>query len=446
MKPENIKKIEDLEAEVDKIFLMKDRGIVRIVCATVIANRMNLEAVWLLLVAPSSGGKTEMISALNGLTDIIFPISDLTVNTFASGQYKPGQETSLLFKVNNGIFTFKDFTSVLSKNKDARKEIMGQLREIYDGEYVKRTGNGKDVKWRGKVGAIAGATEVLYRHLEEMSAMGDRFIMYNIEQPDRLAVARKALKNANDMKEKRVHIADCFSSYLRYIIDNLDEDDIKIDEKIQEELLHVADFATRVRSAVLTDFKTGLVDFVPSKEMPMRMTQQLSNLASAFIAMRRAEPGSDSNSNDLTTHEAKILYKTALDSIPRTRRDTLYPLAKYMGGVHTVGLAQELDLPTASTRKYLEQLGALKVCSRQRQSGPQGDLWKIDEKYRKILTKIKDIKPVDRILLGTRVGQDEDPDQAWENSKEPYQEEYEPYDEDSKTHQLATKFDGKVIK
>lgn len=449
MKPEEIKTIEALEAEVDKVFLMKDRGIVRVVCATVIANRMNLEAVWLLLVAPSSGGKTEMISALNGLKDIIHPVSDLTVNTFASGQQKAGQETSLLFKINNGILTFKDFTSVLSKNKDARKEIMSQLREIYDGEYTKRTGTGKDIKWRGKSGAIAGSTEVVYRHLEELSAMGDRFIMYNIEQPDRRKVAKRALQNAHKIKDQREHLQACFAHYIRYIIEHLDEEEIKISEEIQDDLLDVADFSTQVRSAVINDFKTGIVEFVPSKEMPMRMTQQLSNLASAFIAMRRAEPNSQSHTNKLTELEAKILYKTALDSIPRTRRDALYPLAEYLGGVHTVGLAQHLNLPTASTRKYLEQLSALNICKRQRDSGPQGDLWKIEEKYRPILVKIKDIKTIDKVMIGVPE-EEEGADAAWEASKTPpppeQKEEYEEYDPDDPLHQTADIFGGKVIK
>jgi len=129
---------------------------------------------------------------------------------------------------------FKDFTSILSKNPEARTEIMAQLREIYDGEYTKRTGTGDDIVWHGKVGAIAGSTEAVYKHLEDLSAMGDRFIMYNIEQPDRLQVARRALENARDIHEKRDAVKSATKSYIEHVLERVDNntDEISIsDEK-----------------------------------------------------------------------------------------------------------------------------------------------------------------------------------------------------------------------
>lgn len=395
-----------LEAEAEKIFLLKDKGLVKMVVATVIANRMDLDPVWLMLIAPPSGGKTEMITGISGL-DFVFPISDLTVNTFASGQKKTGKETSLLLKINNGIMAFKDFTSVLSKNKDAKKEIMGQLREIFDGEYVKRTGTGDDITWRGKVGAIAGATEVVYRHLEEMSAMGDRFIMYNIEQPDRLEVARRALDNTAGIHEKREHLKSCFKAFIEHVITYVEghpDEEITLSEETKEDLLQVADFATSVRSAVMTDFKTGMVDFVPKAEMPMRVTSQLYTLAAGFIAINRANPyikeGNPAFSGQLAESEKRLLYKTAFDSIPRTRRDVIIPLAKYTAGISTAGLATYLGLPSESAKKYLQQINALGICKREKKGGKQGDMWKMDERYRQIMKKVQEFEVVDGVLLG----------------------------------------------
>lgn len=407
LKPDEIVSIELLEKEVEKVFLLKDKGLVRMVVATIIANRMPLDPVWLLLIAPPSSGKTEMIASISGL-DFVFPISDLTVNTFASGQKKMGKETSLLLKINNGIMAFKDFTSVLSKNKDAKKEIMGQLREIFDGEYVKRTGTGDDITWRGKVGAIAGCTEIIYRHIEEMSAMGDRFIMYSIEQPDRKEVSRRALANQNEMQEKREHIKACFTFFINHVISKLDTDEFILNAEVQEQLLDVADFATRVRSAVLTDFKSGLVDFVPKAEMPMRVAGQLYTLGAAFIAINRASPhirpNSPAHAGQLTKQEERLLFKTAFDSIPRTRRDAIIPLVKYKQGISTAGLATYLDLPTPSVGKYLAQVNALGICTRIKKGGSQGDTWKIKEEYRQIMLQIEDIEVVDKILIADVVG------------------------------------------
>ena len=362
---------------------------------------------------------TEFISAISGL-EFVFPISDLTPNTFASGQKKAGKETSLLLKMNNGIMAFKDFTSLLSKNKDAKKEIMGQLREIYDGEYVKRVGTGDDIMWRGKIGAIAGSTEAVYRHLEEMSAMGDRFVMYNIKQPDRLAVARRAMDNSFNMQEKRDYLRKCFEAYITYVIKNLDEEQVILDEKLKDDMLVVADFATRVRSAVMTDFKTGLVDFVPSAEMPMRVTSQLITIASALASMRRVDPTQAQGKHAIISdEEKKLLYKIAFDSIPRTRRDALYPMAQYKGGITTAGLATRLDLPTPSVSKYLAQLNALGICKRKKKSGGQGDEWHLKDEYRKILVELENIKILDEQLIG-EVSEDDSPEGSWRNTEKEF--------------------------
>ena len=411
LKPEEINTIELLEKEVEKVLLLKDMGVVKMVVATIVANRMFLDPVWLLLVAPPSGGKTELIMAISGL-EFVFGISDLTVNTFASGQKKVGKETSLLLKINNGIMAFKDFTSILSKNREARGEIMKQLREIYDGEYIKRTGTGDDVTWRGKVGAIAGCTEIIYRYLEELSAMGDRFIMYNIEQPDRVEMSRRVLDNADDMNEKRDHLKKCFTYFITQIISRLDEEEITIEEGMKEELLEVADFATRARSAVLVDFKSGMVDFVPSPEMPARMTAQLYTLASAFVAINKTNPhlrpDHEANKGRLTDQEKKLLFKTAFDSIPKTRRNAIYPLAQYTGGVSTAGLATYLELPSESVRKYLAQVNALGICTRKKEGGKQGDMWMMKPKYREIMLKIEELKTYDGSLVGDESSNESD--------------------------------------
>ena len=110
-----ITRFSQLEAEFKKAFLIVDPGIIALLVDTVIANQMDMDPVWLFLVAPSSGGKSELITSINdievGGQKLVYPISDLTTNTFASGQKKKGKETSLLHKMPPGaLMTFKDFT------------------------------------------------------------------------------------------------------------------------------------------------------------------------------------------------------------------------------------------------------------------------------------------------------------------------------------------------
>lgn len=408
-KPEEITTIELLEEEFKKVLLLKDEGVVRMLIGTVIASRMNLDPLWLMLVAAPSSGKTELIMTLEKISFVHF-ISDLTVNAFASGMKRAGKETSLLFKIQNGVMAMKDFTSILGKNKETRGQILAQMREIFDGEYDKKTGTGDDIKWKGKICAIAGATEAIYQHLQEFAIMGDRFIMYNIIAPDRKEVLRRALKNAHDMSEKREHLKSCVQFYIEYVLRYIEEhensEDIALADETENDLIDIADLAAKARSAVGKDFKTGLVDFVPTPEVATRIMIQLHGFASAFIAMNRAAPdvaGMKANplaqSGKLTDFEKYLLYKTAFDSIPRTRRDVLLLLAKYMGGVSTKGAATMIGLPSESVKKYLSEVSALKVCVRIPNAGPNGDTWKIHDEYRKLILKLEKIDVVNDMLV-----------------------------------------------
>ena len=74
----------ELKAIIDKWMLIVDPGVVKLLCATIFANTLNTDPVWLFLVAPSSGGKTELLNGLLKNPDCYF-LSQLTPNTLLSG-------------------------------------------------------------------------------------------------------------------------------------------------------------------------------------------------------------------------------------------------------------------------------------------------------------------------------------------------------------------------
>ena len=75
----------ELEAIIEKWLLIKDKGLLRILLSSVIANKLQADPVWLLIVAAPGGTKTELIRGLN-LIEGVYPISDLTPQTFLSGE------------------------------------------------------------------------------------------------------------------------------------------------------------------------------------------------------------------------------------------------------------------------------------------------------------------------------------------------------------------------
>jgi len=378
---------------------------------------------------------SELITALNdielGGQKLIYPISDLTTNTFASGQKKKGKETSLLHKMPPGaIMTFKDFTSMLSKNREARAEILGQLREIYDKEYTKRTGTGDDITWRGKVGAIAGATEIVYDYQEDFSAMGDRFVMYSMIQPNRRELLDFVMKNREDKtfnkEAMRQHLRACTKSYIEFILKNLKEELTQLSEETKNDIIEVADFCTLVRSGVVIDKRKGLVEFVPAVEMPTRMIDQLLAIASATLARKITEPlsggpNSPHNKGQLTQSERDVLYKIAFDSIPLKRRMALKKLAQYIGGITTKGLAMSINYQTPVVQGWLSQLNGLGVCTRESKGGNQGDVWILNQKYRAIMIKFEKISVEEGTLDGDH--EDDDIEEAWKRKENADMEE-----------------------
>ena len=427
-----IKTYDELLREFNKFLLIEDKNILKVLMGTIIANQMPGDPNWIFIVSNSSGGKTEFLQSLYDIAiegkRLITPISDMTVNALASGQKKIGKETSLLHKVpRGGLLVFKDFTSMLSKNKEAKGEIFKQLREIYDGSYVKATGTGDNVEWKGKLGAIAGATEVIYEHQEEFSAMGDRFLMYSLIQPDRQKVLEFLISEERinaDREEERNHLKNCMTDYMNKIFKVMNTEKIELAPDIKKDICAVADFCTKVRSGVVVDDrKSDRIKFVPSPEMPMRMLHQLVQLAKSFAVMKRAEPAGELTPKGLLSlDETAVLYKIAFDSIPIKRRLALKLLTQYSHGATTKALAVALNYQSNVVGGWMAQLNGLGICTRDfKQRGNKGDFWQLKKEYQEIMVKFNHIE-VTNSALETEDEADvseDDIDEAW-NQKEEY--------------------------
>jgi len=381
--------IEKIESEINKVYLLIDKGIIRMVIATVLGNRLGLsdKPIWLLLLAGSSSGKGAIMSILDQVGPWLVSIDTLTTNTFASG-LKRDEEVSLLYKVNNGVLIFKDFTTLTAMNEEGLREIMGQLRMIYDGEFTKRTGNDNDVVWRGKVGIIAGGTIASQRKMRQFSEQGERFINYVINVADAKEMTRRAMDNQKDMKEKIDYLAEIVGKFINDKLLTVNKNELIIPEDIREAMIDVADFATRARSPVTMSKKDPtMVEFVGDREMPPRVAMMLANLAIALMVI--------CDEKELSPLNAKIIYKTALDSVPVERRIVLSLLAKYKNAT-TKALATQLNYPTITIRAWCNQLNALKMINRE--SGGSSDTWTLRKEYKETMVKYENIEEVNEEL------------------------------------------------
>lgn len=184
-------------------YFIEDDAPFLVTLATAVSNRMQGDPVWLLLVGPPSTIKSEYVRALGSEpSNLVWPLSTLTANTFISGQ---DVQSSLLPVLNGKIVTIKDLTTILEKSRDIRGEILSQLREIYDGFFSKATGN-SDAGYQNlkcRITIIAATTPIIDLYDSAMSLLGDRFVKIRVTAGDPGAVSRQATKAAGHEEEIR---------------------------------------------------------------------------------------------------------------------------------------------------------------------------------------------------------------------------------------------------
>lgn len=392
MEKENLT-IEEVEQAINDVYLLVDPGIIRIIIATVLGNRLKLsdKPIWLLILAGSSAGKSAALDIILKCGSWIIPVDTITTNTFASG-LKRDEETSLLHKANNGILVFKDFTTITSMNEEGLREIMGQLRAIYDGSFNKKTGNNVDVDWQGKIGVIAGGTGAAARKMRLYSEQGERFINYILQVADSKDMAIRAMDNVENLQQKENSLRTIVAEFVNQKLSGVRSEHLAIPREIKLQMIDVADFATQARSPITMDKKDPtIVAFVGDREQPSRMAMMLANIATALMVI--------SDDIELSEFNAQILYKTALDSIPVERRMVLKVLAEYREA-STKSLAVKLHYDTIIVRGWCNQLNALKMIDRIPGGKGKGssDIWRMKKEYKDIMVKYEKIEEIDEIL------------------------------------------------
>jgi len=127
---------------------LEDDTVIDVILAIQVANELRTDPNWMLIIGPPSHAKTELLRSLDGHPKTCF-LSNLTPSTLVSGlRFKKGQkDPSLLLTLDGKTLVLKDFTSILSMRSEAQQEILGQLREVYDGQYSKAFGTGKKIDW-----------------------------------------------------------------------------------------------------------------------------------------------------------------------------------------------------------------------------------------------------------------------------------------------------------
>jgi hypothetical protein len=330
--------------------------------AAVIANLVEGDPVWLLLVGPPSGGKTEILMALAKLPYIV-PAATITEAALLSGTSKRERAKDatggLLCQVGEfGVLLAKDFTSVLSQNRDTAKQAMAAMREVYDGHWDRPVGTdgGKVLHWRGKCGFIGGVTPSYDSYQSIVNALGDRFLLLRLPEVNAKAQSRAARISARREKTMRAELGDAMLGLItgadptKAAVDGMSDDD-------GDALDDLAIFTARARTAVERDGYTRELLIVPQAEGPARLVKSLQQLYGGMTALGVA-----------TDTRWSILGRIALGCVPAIRVPVMCALLAATEPATTTDIALTVGMVTKTVGRILDDLALLGIAERDKKS------------------------------------------------------------------------------
>lgn len=305
--------------------------------------------VWVMIVGASGSGKTSVgIGALRAVP-LSREVGELTPRTFISG--KKGAPSLLFEGGTDHIFLFPDFSSFLDMRPDQRGEVAAQMRQIYDGSFVKDTGEKGKQHWQGKVTCIAAATHAVEDFWATNRDLGERFLSVRWHNPEPVQTAEAAGRQAGHENEiaatLRHRAGEFFGAPLPTALPVIPTD-------IERLLIVLATFVARCRTSVKRNQRGDEVLEVYPPEAPTRLVKatRLVICGWADLLGRAVEP------DDL-----KLGQRIAMDSIPRRRSSVLRHFPRRDGdeGKGEVALQCLTGVPRTTLRRTLEDLHMARI-------------------------------------------------------------------------------------
>lgn len=319
--------------------------------AAAAVERLDGDPLWLLLISGSGNAKTETVQALTGagaiLTSTITSEGALLSATSAKERAKDASGGLLLRIGARGLLVIKDVTSILSMDRTARGQVLGALREIYDGRWSRNVGTdgGRTLEWAGRVVVVGAVTTAWDRAHAVIASMGDRFVLVRMDSSKgRQAAGRRAIGNTGHEADMRAELAAAAGGVLA----GMNPTPIELEDGESDALLAAADLVTRARTGVEYDYRGDVID-AHAPEMPTRFAKQLAQVVRGAVAI------------GVDRHNAmRLAIRCARDSMPPLRLAIVDDLAEHPDS-STAEVRKRLGLPRATVDRQLQALHMLGV-------------------------------------------------------------------------------------
>ncbi len=333
---------ESVRAEIRKYMVLPEDNDHLVDLILAVALSLNLDKpVWLMVMAPPSCGKTELLRIISSVKGY-HQISNLTSRFLFSGHPAACGGYMIRAVGAEGIMAFPDFTTVLSMNPNMRKEVFNQLRVVFDGEAGLGTGidNGESRIWRGKVAVIASVTETMERFKERASDLGERFLYYRF-YPKADGVP---IRPSPEASRARDEVPEMVKDLLQHLTPEMSKASFGDDEFLH--LRRLAEFIARGRAVVDRDGHSRQIRLAHEPEAPYRLETSLRNLYLSLTVLNRGDKD----------RAMKIVGRVCESTLPVLRMRVI----DYVGGTREPANLGQIEValgyPSDALRRTVEDL------------------------------------------------------------------------------------------
>ncbi|MHB8842667.1 MAG: hypothetical protein ACYC56_12945 [Candidatus Aquicultor sp.] len=366
----------DILIEVKKYMILEDSNdyIIDVILSTSLSLELN-RPIWIMITAPPSSGKTELLNLLNQ-TDNFHKLHNLTPKFLFSG-YVAAQGGYVPREIKEkGVIAFPDFTTVLSLNSKSRNEIFNQLRVMYDGEAGLGTGMdlGQYESWKGKVVVIGLVTEVIEKVKERISDLGERFLYFNYNSKE---LTNEELQNFRPNEDARENVPYLVQNLLTYKINEVQK--IEINQEDIFKIVSLAKFISIGRAIVERSGYNREIEQVISPEKPHRIIEALSSFYKSLICI-----------NENKERTMTILHNITFSSIPKVRMNIIAKILRCQKKSLTLENIMEgiTIFSESKIRRAVEDLFAQGILNKERLKNGNIYIYKLSDNYIKIWNDI----------------------------------------------------------
>lgn len=341
--------------------------------ATIISNELQGDPLWLFLVAPPGGSKTEILTAFDKCTNT-FITSSLTPHALISGtSFKSGKDPSLIPKLDGKTLIVKDFTSILGKRETEKDEIFGILRDAYDGKCGKVFGTGTTRYYKSHFSILSGVTPTIYELSSQYAGLGERFLKFfigdslvHIAEKD---IIRRSMRNVNKETNMREEIAEVVRDYVGLLLEEMRKPGYKPPElpiEMENQIIACAQFVARLRASVPRDkFNSEMILSKPSAEVGSRLGKQLTRVALGITIVHKEKK--------VGNHALRVLKKVALDTVSQRNESILRVVYKAClhpdDSIRTKDVAFTVRYPFSTVSRVLNDMDVLDIVRKTGASG-----------------------------------------------------------------------------